>query len=99
MTITYQRPYDQETWREWLQRRSQEERHTATYAFYINDRLVCTRKSVIQSAQDFSTLCRERTDSIHVVAERKDGSVAILGRREVGGQVEGASWFLRAAGM
>lgn len=99
MTLTYSRPDDQESWSEWLERRSREERHTACYAFYIDHELVCTRESVRQAAADFAELVKRPEGTIQVVAERRDGTVSTLGLRLCGAGIAGSPWFLRAAGV
>lgn len=99
MTVTYSRPDDQESHEEWVARRTQEERQTACYAFYIDHELVCTRESVRQAAADFAELCRRPDGTIQVVAERRDGTVSTLGLRLCGAGVAGSPWFLRAAGI
>ena len=99
MTVTYQRPDDLESHEEWVARRSQEERRTACYAFYIDGELTCTRESVLQAAQDFAELCKRPDGTIRVVTERKDGSVSTLALRLCGAAIAGSPWFLRAAGL
>ncbi len=89
---------DQESWEEWLQRRAKEENHWVTFAFLINNELVCTRESLSQAAEDFRTLCETSRDHIKVVGERSNGPEMTLAIRVPGaGAIVGAPWFLRAA--
>ena len=98
MSILVQRPSDEEAWDEWLLRRTREENNWVTFAFFINNELVCTRESLIQTAADFRTLCESSADHIKVVGEKRDGSSLTLGLRVPGsGAIAGTPWFLRAA--
>ena len=99
MTLTYSRPDDQESWTDWMARRTREEQRTACYAFYIDDELVCTRESVRQAAADFAELCRRPDGTIRVVQEKKDGTTLTLALRLCGAAIAGSPWFLRAAGL